>query len=501
MRTNQPQPVAASSRRRDRFVRRAGVAILASAIALVAVPAVSPASASAPAVTPAASDAPKRMMSGWLPYWTTQASVDAFVANADLFSDISPFWHNAAKSSSSPSAVTIENNALSSGSRASNLATLRGRGVAILPSITDGTGAGHLSAVMRNAGKRSALVSQIVNLVMSNGYDGIDLDFEKFAFSDGESTWGATRPAWVAFVAALGAQLHARGKQLAVAVPPMGVPGNNYWVYDWAGIGPHIDKLRIMAYDYSWSTAGPIGGPLSWAEQIAAYAVSVLPPSKVQLGTPTYGRDWVKSKSGSGCPTTSQKVYDSNQIGSVINNTPANSWKRDAASQERYFNYTVAYGSCKVSRSAWVPDAATVAARARIASKYGLNGIATWTIGGEQSSQWSALRTIAKTMPFSAPDGPRRQRVSYKVKSKTGRKGRTVKISGSVSPLRSGAAVRLLVKRGNSWRTVKTVRTSGAGAYTLSIRQNAAKSVYLVRALGNSRFVSKNSSTFTVRAR
>ena len=65
-------------------------------------------------------------MSGWLPYWTTAESVNSFVANADLFSDISPFWHNAAKSSSSPSGVTIQNNSLSSGSRASNLATLRG---------------------------------------------------------------------------------------------------------------------------------------------------------------------------------------------------------------------------------------------------------------------------------------------------------------------------------------------------------------------------------------
>lgn len=484
---------AGTSRHASRWARLAGVAILASSVALVAMPAASPAAA-APSAVPAANGVPKRMMSGWLPYWTTAESVNAVVANADLFSDVSPFWHNAATSSSTPSGVTLQNNSLSSGSRASNLATLKGRGIEILPSITDGTGKGHMSSVMKNATKRAALVSQVVNLVMSNGYDGIDLDFEKFAFTDGEASWAATRPAWVAFVAALGAQLHARGKKLAVAVPPMGVSGSNYWVYDWAAIGPHIDKLRIMAYDYSWCAPGPIGGPLSWVEKVSAYAVSVLPPAKVQLGTPTYGRDWVKR---SGCDLAGQKVYDSKQIGSVISNTPSGSWKRDAASQERYFNYSVG----GVSRSAWVPDSVTVEARARIASKYGLNGLANWTLGGEQASMWAPIRNIAATLPFSAADGPRSQKVSLKVKSKTGKKGRTVTISGKVTPSRAKAKVRLQVKKGGKWKTVKTVSTGGAGNYKIKFKHSTAKSVYRVKALASPRYKAKSSAAFTVRGR
>ena len=496
MGTTDSTRAATPRRRRARILRGLTTAVIACAVGVVGLPAVSGASAVAPAV----GGTPKRMMSGWLPYWTTAASVDAVVANSDLFNDVSPFWHNAAKSSSTPSGVTIQNNSLSSGSRASNLATLRGRGVAILPSITDGTGAGHLSSVMKSGAKRAALVSQIVNLVAANGYDGIDLDFEKFAFSDGESTWAATRPAWVAFVAALGSQLHARGKQLAVSVPPMGVTGNNYWVYDWAGIEPHIDKLRIMAYDYSWSSPGPIGGPLRRARKVAAYGESVLPPTKEPLGTPTYGRDWVKSKSGSGCPSTSQKVYDSKNIGSAISGVPESSWRRDAASAERYFNYTVTYGSCRVSRSAWLPDAATVDARARIASEYGLNGIATWTIGGEQASQWAPLREIARTLPFSAPDGPRSQAVSVKVTKKTGKKGRKVTIKGGISPARAGVTVRLQVKKGGKWKSVKSVKTLGSGSYKTSIKQSANRSVYRIKVVGSARYLTKYSGSFTIRA-
>jgi hypothetical protein len=281
----------------------------------------------------------------------------------------------------------------------------------------------------------------------------------------------------------------------------MGVSNSNYWVYDWEAIGPYIDKLRIMAYDYSWSTPGPIGGPLSWVEKVAAYAVSVLPPSKVQMGTPTYGRDWVKSKTGTGCPDASQKVYDSNDIGSVINNTPASSWKRDAASQERYFNYSVKSGNCTITRSAWVPDSQTVIERAKIASKYGLNGLATWTIGGEQAAQWDPLRSIAQTMPFSASQGARAQSVSVKVSSKKGRKGRTVVVSGGVSPVRSGASVRLQVKRSGKWVVIRKTRTSVNGAYQFKIKPKSSKATYRVRAVKSGGFLAKVTGAFVVRSR
>ena len=74
-------------RHRARILRIVGTAILACSVGLVALPAASPAGA----VVPSSGGVPKRMMSGWLPYWTTASSVDAFVANADLFNDISPF--------------------------------------------------------------------------------------------------------------------------------------------------------------------------------------------------------------------------------------------------------------------------------------------------------------------------------------------------------------------------------------------------------------------------
>ncbi|MFT6564629.1 MAG: spore germination protein YaaH [Actinomycetes bacterium] len=445
-----------------------------------------PAATSAHAVAPADSKKTQRIMSGWLPYWITPESVKSFLNNADLFSDVSPFWYNAVTSSKSSSKVAIKSNSLSSGTHASVLAQLQDKGALVMPSITDGTGTGHMSKVLRNSSRRAALVNQISNLVNSKGYDGIDLDFEKFAFSDGQASWKTTSPAWVKFIKELSGVLHANGKKLAVAVPPSGVPNGNYWVYAWPEIGPYIDKLRIMAYDYAYSVPGPVGGPLSWVNKVAAYAVSVMPANKVQLGTPTYGRDWVVWKKGTGCPTLSKKTYQTRDIGSVIDGTPASKWGRDPGSLERTYTYKVKYngGKCEVKRSAWVPDTTTVVERAKIASRYGLNGIATWMIGSETSDQWAQLRAIARNMPFDAVAGKKSQKVKLKVSSKRGAKGRAVSLRGKVKPVRAGKKVTLHKKKSGKWVRVRTDRTSSSGKYSFGVEATGKKTKLRVKAAG-----------------
>jgi hypothetical protein len=172
----------------------------------------------------------------------------------------------------------------------------------------------------------------------------VDLDYEQFAFADGSSTWATTRPRWVQFVTELGAALHARAKLLTVTVPPIyngnRTTGSGYWVYDWAGIAPSVDRLRIMAYDYSFGAAGPIA-PLGWVDAILAYAVTVVPKSKLQIGVPTYGRSWVTSVKGT-CPAgTNLAKFDvrSSQAAALSRSKGAVP-VRHASSGEMTFSYT-----------------------------------------------------------------------------------------------------------------------------------------------------------------
>ena len=284
----------------------AGAAALGAAAMLGALVPVPAQAATAPT--------PRKIVTGWGYFSSTSSSaLTSLQDNVDLFSDISPFWYSATWSGSS-SAITPASYAAN---RASVLPMIKATGVAVLPTITDGMAAHRMATVLAGTTTRTALASQIVATVLKEGYDGIDLDFEGFAFSDGSSTWATTRPNWVAFVKQLSTGLHAQGKLLSITTPPLYTPTTGYWVYDWKSIGAYVDRLRVMTYDYSVSKAGPIS-PFAWVSKVAAFAVTQVPSGKVQIGVPNYGRDWVTSVAYSGvtrkCPTNAPAGSNPTQV-------------------------------------------------------------------------------------------------------------------------------------------------------------------------------------------
>ena len=412
--------VSETSSRRRRLA--ALVATPVAALALAMLPVLNADAAPAPA--------PAKIMSGWMPYWTTSSSLATITANKALYSEVSPFWYMLTWNATGGSAIYQQ---VSNSSKATGKATLRSLGVAAWPTLTDGMPARRLSAIMRVTATRQKLVSQLVNLAVSEGYQGLDLDFEKFAFSDGSSTWAATRPAWVQFVKELAAGLHAKGKKLSVTTPPLCNmnstcgPTTGYWVYDWKGVGAYADVVRIMAYDYSVSAPGPIG-PFGWTEANVRYAVSLMPAHKVELGVPTYGRDWVARDANNKlvvvgtCPTNvtvdlGKHEFDSDNAPAVLaaraltskNVVWNNTYKESTFSYGRVYTGTVVNAktkklvatTCRVARTAWYADSRAVVARASLVGKYKIRGIATWTIGGEDPAQWRPLTAYARSLTTS----------------------------------------------------------------------------------------------------
>ena len=97
-------------------------------------------------VMPAAhADGGPKIITGWMPYWMTSpakpAGITNAVANADVLKDVSPFWFSAV--SGGAAGVTVKFNPNFGGAEANSawaVAQLRGAGLAILPSIADGSG-------------------------------------------------------------------------------------------------------------------------------------------------------------------------------------------------------------------------------------------------------------------------------------------------------------------------------------------------------------------------
>ena len=366
-----------------------------------------------------------RGLSGWVPYWESTDGRAAFLAHSDLFEELSPFWHSA---QGGPSDIVLK-------ATASTLNSVvqagRSRGVPVVPTITDGNGPLITAGYLADPTARSQHADAIVDLVLANGYDGIDIDYEGFAFNDGKANWPAIQPNWVAFVQELGAKLHAQGRQLIVTVPPIYFNSGRtavlgYTVYDWASIIGSVDRLRIMTYDWSVGAPGPIS-PTYFVDRTIDYAQSIgIDMAKVQIGVPLYGRDWVTKQEGS-CPAAGRRSVTNAAIDALIAERGA-APSRNATSGEMTFTYTetfqgsgtapstepplpdpnqtpigavgtavatqgaVRLGWCTETHTVWYLDDVAIADRARRATDVGA-GVALWALGYDTGWTWSALRS------------------------------------------------------------------------------------------------------------
>ena len=360
-----------------------------------------------------ADNPPRKILSGWLPDYSLARNLPTVEGNLDLIRDISPFWYGLTGESSIKDKYALGKYTTP---KEQVIARLKANGILLLPTITDDNNKLVLANLLANPTSRSNIVQTIKALVLKYNYDGIDLDFETFYTQDGRSSWAALKPNWIAFIKELSTALHDQGKLLSVTTPPDFAPetkraGN--WIYSWAEIGPLIDRLRIMAYDFSTTSPGPIG-PLPWTEDGVKYAITQMPASKVFLGIPGYGRDWITKVEGV-CPKdfTSSVVVGA-KAAVVMREAPNLAASNNAlptyntTNAESTFTYKKTYvdptnsaSFCTASRTVWYPDERSYAARTNLVGKYRLGGIAVWTFGMENTAAITAVRDIAKSI---APD-------------------------------------------------------------------------------------------------
>ncbi len=419
----------------DVMIRRTGLAGAALAVVLGAT--ALPMDAPVPTATAAT---PARFVSGWIPYWNSIDGGDGIAAAPQIFADVSPFLYRV----TGATAITINPN---SGATAVSrvLKAARALGQPVIATVADAMGKGGMAAVLADPTTRSQHVQALVDLAVNNDFDGVDIDYENFAFTDGKSSWTATRPNWVAFMNELGGALHARGKLLATAVPAIWTLANGqlagYTVYDWAAIIGSVDRLRIMVYDWTSSgstTAGPIA-PMSWVQNVIAYTKQTLPNDlgKVYLGVPTYGRRWAKVVAGtcpsgtnlaSASPATDDAVklasshgavptrdvsgemtfwYESQYAGTLTTTTVPPAYQPPATTMDvideadasalspaRRVMPPGASVSCTVRWTVFYPDTQSVVDRAVAALDAGLGGIAIWALGYETDDLWPALAAL-----------------------------------------------------------------------------------------------------------
>jgi spore germination protein YaaH len=433
-----------------------------------------------------ADNPPRKILTGWIPYYSIKTSLPAAINNADLIKEVMPFWYTLKYDSKSQtsSVMDLYTPANPSIPMAQTVTALRNAGFSLIPTITDGTAKDVLAGLLAKPSARKQIVETITAMVVANNYDGIDLDFEGFAFVDANTTWNKTAPLWTSFIKELSASLHTQKKVLSVSTPYVLDPSGaqkGYYVYAWAAIAPYIDRLRIMTYDYSVAKVGPLG-PITWTERTLQYAVSVMPASKVFIGIAGYGRDWVTSVSGV-CPANVASVIkggakaatfvmrDAQTLAASYGVTPVfnEQYGEMTFSYQKVYNGTTAAGlatSCTAQRTAWYQDPKAFAIRAALVDKYRLGGIAEWTLGMEEPLALEGIRNVAKAI---APD---QVTAAITIDKTVIEYGDPISITGSFtikdkSPL-VNVAIRIEGKSAgdSNWRLLTTATTDATGKFT-----------------------------------
>jgi spore germination protein len=283
--------------------------------------------------------------------------MQSLLAHADLVDEVMPFWYELTPA---PATITYDG-----AEDPRVIDAIRDAGVDLVPTVFGGRA---------GVKPRPGHVDALVGLVLANGYDGIDLDCEALAAGD--------RSSFSAFVQEMGVALHEHGKVLEVAVyAKTSEPGtwNGPQAQDYAAIGAVADRVQIMGYDFHWQTSrpGPIG-PRPWLEEVLAFAVTVVPASKVDLGINLYGYDWV-GEAGETVMWDDARAR-AKEHGAVRN------WAADDV--EPWFTYVEG----DESHTVWYGDAASVAARLDLVSRNRLGGATFWRLGGEDPAVWDEVR-------------------------------------------------------------------------------------------------------------
>ena len=365
-------------------------------------------------------------VTAWAPYFSSNAAT-SLSAHSGVMSESTPFFYTVSD------AVTIAANG-SDSQRSAILSAAQvarsNKGTPIIATLVDGMGPLAMASILANPDVRAQHITAIMNFLATTGFDGVDLDYEGFAFNDGRASWVAdnggldTFDNWGTFLTELGAQLHAAvpPKRLEVSVPPIyngkHDSSGGYWVYNYPAMNTVVDRVKVMMYDYSVSNPGALA-PYNWVDTTMDYIRTVVDPGKLLLGIPAYGRDWVTKIDGS-CPVSATAAKVTSRRNPLMSAAFQNASKAgqipvwNAVAHEYTYSYVESYAGadangvnvrCNVYRNAWFGDARSIGERAKLAVDKGLAGIAMWALGYEDAATWDAIAAVSAGQPINAP-GP-----------------------------------------------------------------------------------------------
>lgn len=145
-----------------------------------------------------------------------------------------------------------------------------------------------ISAIVNNPSAQENLIGQLVNAAETQGFQGLDIDFEYILPED--------KNAFVNFVSNVHAAFSPLGYPVSVALAPKTSDTQTGLLYegkDYGQLGQVADNVLLMTYEWGYTYGPPMAvAPVNKVREVVEYAITKIPNEKINLGIPNYGYDW-----------------------------------------------------------------------------------------------------------------------------------------------------------------------------------------------------------------
>ncbi len=327
----------------------------------------------------------------WLPYWKKASGTPEMLAHVGQMKELSPFSYEVEPDGTIGDAMRLAREPW-----VGLFAKMHSTNAKIIPTVSwiDGNA---IETTLHATSSRVLHEDDLISMVKRNSFDGLDIDYE------GKKS--TTRYYFSQFIKELSVKLHKDKKILSCTIEARTPPSSLFWtpkkveyVNDYVVLNKYCDEVRIMTYDQTTADIrlsqkkGEVAlyAPVAdndWVEKVIREAKKTIAPSKIMMGIPTYGYEFIVDRSSA--TMSFQKMRSINYQKAMLlaasqGITPA----RNNAG-ERSFNYEKDGVLHYVSFN----DATSITKKIALAKKLKLRGVAIFKVDGEADPTfWAVLK-------------------------------------------------------------------------------------------------------------
>lgn len=247
---------------------------------------------------------PQFSYGAWLPYWKKQEALQEISPNIQKFNELSPFSYEVNSLDKLIDKFKIDDESWTEFLKNEN----KNPRLKIIPTIAWFSGK-QIHDILKNPKTREKHIAEIVSLVETKNFDGIDIDYE--------NKKAETAASFSRFIKILSGKLRAKKKILSCSVEArtplhsrfIVIPKDLKYANDYYVLGKYCDEVRVLAYDQrnidlvlnkekgGMKLYMPVADN-DWVEKVIKETKRYIAPQKIMLGIPTFGHEYEIKKDG-----------------------------------------------------------------------------------------------------------------------------------------------------------------------------------------------------------